>query len=165
MASKENLEAAFAGESQANRRYTSFAQKAEKDGFPNVARLFKAAAHSEAMHARNHLRAMESIQDTLENLKQAVQGENYEVISMYPDFIEEAQREGKQKAETTFKWAIEAEKAHEKFYNQAIEAVNSQKDLDNTPYFVCEGCGYTVAKEAPENCPVCGAPKKMFKQF
>lgn len=165
MATKENLEAAFAGESQANRRYTAFAQKAGKESLPNVARLFKAAAHSEAMHARNHLRAMGGVQNTLENLKKAAQGENYEAISMYPDFIEEAQREGNQEAKTTFKWAIEAEKAHEKFYNQAIEAVSSQKDLDETPFFVCGGCGYTVDKEAPETCPVCGAPKKMFKQF
>lgn len=165
MKSTENLRTAFAGESQANRRYEEFAKKAESEGYKNIARLFKAASFSESIHARNHLRVMEGVQNTIQNLIEAKNGENYEVTNMYPQFIENAQAEGNEEAEKTFKWAIEAEKAHEKFYQEAIDRISQGKDLDEIPFFVCRGCGFTVDNEAPDKCPVCGAPKKMFQQF
>ncbi len=161
---RENLQEAFAGESQANRRYLFFAEKADKEGHPQIARLFRAAAESETIHARNHLRVMGGIKSTKENLEEAASGEQYEFTKMYPGFIEQAKAEKNGDAETSFDWANKVEKIHHGLYQKALEAVKSGQEPKGEPYFVCQGCGYTVGGEAPEKCPVCGAPRKMFKR-
>ena len=162
---QKNLEEAFAGESQANRRYLFFADKADKEGYPQVARLFRAAADSETVHARNHLRAMGGIKSTQENLEAAVGGELYEFTKMYPVFIEQAKADSNQDAETSFDWANKVEKIHHKLYGKALKAVETGEKLKDEPYFVCQGCGYTVAGAAPDKCPICGAPRDMFKRI
>jgi len=160
----ENLETAFAGESQANRKYLFFAEKADKEGQPQIARLFRAAAESETVHARNHLKTMGGIGSTRDNLREAAEGELYEFTHMYPDFITQAKAENNQGAETTFDWANKVEKIHHGLYRKALENLEAEKETKDEPYFVCQGCGHTVAGEAPDKCPVCGAPKKMFKK-
>ncbi len=161
---QKNLEAAFAGESQASRRYLFFAEKAEKEGYPQVARLFRAAAEAETVHARNHLEAMGGIGLTKDNLKAAVSGEGYEFREMYPAFIEQANLENNKRAETTFSFANAVEKIHYGLYEEALKAVEAGQKLKDEPYFVCQVCGNTVAGEAPERCPVCGAPRTKFKR-
>ncbi len=165
MSSEKNLENAFAGESQANRKYLAFAKKAEKEGFKNVARLFRTAAESETIHAMNHLKAMGGVKSTLENLKAAVEGENYEKLEMYPKFIEEAEKEGNKRAERTFRWALEAEKVHADLYSKAVEAVEKGKDVELKDLYVCDVCGFTVEGEIPDKCPVCGAKKEKFRKI
>ncbi|AGK61549.1 Rubrerythrin [Archaeoglobus sulfaticallidus PM70-1] len=164
MSSEKNLEAAFAGESMANRRYLAFAEKAEKEGFKNVARIFRTAAESETIHAINHLKVMGGIKETLENLKVAFEGETYEKEEMYPKFIEEAKKEGNKQAERTFTWAIEAEKVHAELYKRAIAAVEQGKDVEVGDLYICEVCGFTVEGEVPEKCPVCGAKADKFRK-
>lgn len=161
---QENLQTAFAGESQANRKYLFFAEKADKEGYAQVARLFRAAAESETVHARNHLKTMGGIKSTRENLEAAAEGEYYEFIKMYPEFIKQAKAESNQEAETSFDWANKVEKLHHNLYQQALKALGEGKQLKDEPYFVCQGCGNTVGGEAPEKCPICGAPRKMFKR-
>ncbi len=160
----ENLETAFAGESQANRKYLFFAEKADNEGHPQIARLFRAAAASETVHARNHLQAMSGIGSTADNLQEAAKGELYEFTEMYPGFIEQAKTESNQGAETTFDWANKVEKIHHRLYQKILEDLEAGKEMKDAPYFICQGCGYTVAGEAPEKCPVCGAPRSMFKK-
>jgi len=160
----ENLETAFSGESQANRRYLLFADKAEKEGYPEIARLFRATAEAETAHARNHLKTMGGIGATRDNLQAAIEGENYEFTKMYPGFIEQAKAENNQAAQTSFDWANKVEEIHHGLYQKALKALEAGQQLKDDPYFVCQGCGYTVAGEAPEKCPVCGAPRKMFKR-
>jgi len=160
----ENLQAAFAGESQANRRYLFFAQKADKEGHSVIARLFRAAADAETVHAHNHLKVMGGIGSTRDNLEAAIDGEYHEFTEMYPDFIEQAKAEGNKDAEGTFNLANKVEKIHHGLYQKAKKALAGGEPLKDEPYFVCQGCGYTVGGEAPERCPVCGAPKKMFKR-
>ncbi|MFX0070380.1 MAG: rubrerythrin family protein [Candidatus Hermodarchaeota archaeon] len=162
--SLEDLKNAFAGESQANRKYLAFAQKAEKDGFPQVARLFRAAAAAETVHAHNHLRAMGGIKSTVDNLKEAISGEYHEFTEMYPEFIKDARNEGEKAAERTFNYANQVEKIHHKLYETALKAVESGKDLEKKEIYVCSVCGYTHENEAPEKCPVCGAAKKAFNK-
>jgi len=161
---QENLEVAFSGESQANRRYLFFADEAEKGGYLGIARLFRAAAESETVHARNHLKTMGGIKTTRENLQTAVGGEHYEFTEMYPGFIEQAKAENNSDAQTSFDWANKVEKIHHRLYQKALEDLEAGKQVTEGPCFVCQGCGYTVAGEAPENCPVCGAPRSMFKR-
>jgi len=160
----ENLQTAFAGESQANRKYLFFADKAEKEGHPQIARLFRAAAEAETVHARKHLQTMGGIGSTRDNLQAAVEGEHYEFTQMYPGFIEQAKAESNKGAETTFDWANKVEKIHHGLYQKALEDLEAGKEVKDVPFFVCQGCGYTVAGEAPERCPVCGAPRSMFKR-
>jgi len=160
---QENLQSAFAGESQANRRYLFFAEKAEKEGHPQIARLFRAGAEAETVHARNHLEAMGGIGSTKDNLKEAIQGENYEFTKMYPGFIEQAESDNNKRARITFGYANEVEKIHHGLYQKALEALEAGQQLKDEPYFVCPVCGYTVAGEAPERCPVCGTPGNRFK--
>jgi rubrerythrin len=159
-----NLREAFAGESQASRRYLFFAEKAEREGHPQIARLFRAAAEAETVHARNHLEAMGGIGTTKNNLEAAIKGENYEFTKMYPGFIEQAKSEGNKKAEITFGYANKVERIHHQLYQKALELLEAGGKLEDEPYFVCQGCGNTVAGEAPERCPVCGAPKSKFKK-
>ena len=160
----ENLQTAFAGESQANRKYLFFADKAEKEGSPQIARLFRAAAEAETVHARKHLQTMGGIGSTKDNLQEAAKGELYEFTEMYPGFIEQAKAENNQGAKTSFDWANKVEKIHHGLYQKALEDLEAGKEMKDEPYFICQGCGYTVAGEAPEKCPVCGAPRSMFKR-
>jgi len=161
----ENLKAAFSGESQANRRYLAFAEKADKDGYSQVAKVFRAAAAAETVHAHNHLRAMGGINSTLENIKEAIEGEYYEFTKMYPEFLEEAKAESHKEAIRTFNYANEVEKVHHRLYQQALEAVENGNDLEQKDIYVCPVCGYTHEGEPPETCPVCGASKKVFKKI
>lgn len=159
---EDNLKEAFAGESQANRKYLAFAAKADQEGFPQAAKLFRAAAEAETVHAHAHLRALKGIKSTKENLQEAVAGENHEFNSMYPGMIETAKAEGNKEAERTFHFANEVEKIHAGLYKQMLDTLESKED--SYSYYVCPVCGYTVGKEAPETCPVCGAKGKMFKK-
>ncbi|MEN6508612.1 MAG: rubrerythrin family protein [Smithella sp.] len=159
---EDALKEAFAGESQANRKYLAFAAKADAEGFPQAARLFRAAAEAETVHAHAHLRAMKGIRSTRENLQEAVAGETHEFKSMYPGMIESAKAEGHKEAERSFHFANEVEKIHAGLYQQMLDSLDIAKD--SYSYYVCPVCGYTVEKEAPDTCPVCGAKGKMFKK-
>lgn len=161
--SGEDLQAAFAGESQANRRYLAFAMQAEKDGKPMIARLFRAVAAAETIHAHNHLRAMGGIGTTEENLKTAIGGENYEVVTMYPEFIADAEKDDNKKAGTSFKWAWEVEKGHEQLFKQALAQLGSA--AGELEIWVCPVCGNTHIGTPPEKCPVCGTPGKRFEKI
>jgi rubrerythrin len=161
----ENLQAAFAGESQANRKYLAFAKKAEDEGFPQIARLFRAAAAAETIHAHAHLRAMEGVKSTADNLQEAIGGENYEVVSMYPPMLEQAIAEGDKRAEKSFKNALEVEKIHEELYRKAAEAYLSGKDAPATEYYVCPVCGYTHEGPMEGKCPVCNMPADRFEKI
>lgn len=165
MATQDNLAAAFAGESQANRKYLAFAQKAEADGYPQVAKLFRAAAAAETVHAHTHLRAMGGIQATAENLQAAADGEGYEFREMYPPFLKEAQAEGVKPAEFSFKFALAAEEIHYGLYQQALAAVNADQDLPERKIYVCKVCGNTVYGDVPDPCPVCNSPASRFTEI
>lgn len=161
----DNLQAAFAGESQANRKYTAFAQKADAEGYPQIARLFRAAAHAETVHALAHFRAMEGVGNTLANLQAAIQGEHYEVVEMYPPFIKDAESEGERRALRSFSYAWEVEKTHEDLYREALLLLEEgKKEEDEYDYYVCPVCGHTHKRNAPEVCPVCGAPGSRFEK-
>ena len=155
----EYLKEAFAGESQANRKYLAFAKAADSDGHPGVARLFRAAAAAETIHAHAHLKVMGGIKSTAENLKEAISGETFEFTKMYPEMIEAAVAEGDKKAERTFKYANEVEKVHAALYQKALDNIDDFPEVD---YYVCPLCGYTAEKEPPDKCPVCGAKKESF---
>jgi len=161
---EKNLQEAFAGESQANRRYLFFAEKADKEGHSQVARLFRAAAEAETVHARNHFNAMDGVGSTKDNLTAASMGEHYEFTRMYPPFIAQAEEENNKRAQISFNYANQVEEIHHGHFEQALGAVNTGQQLKDEPYFVCQVCGNTVAGEAPERCPVCGAPRSRFKQ-
>jgi len=160
--SEESLKAAFAGESQANRKYLAYAVKADKEGYSQVARMFRAAAEAETVHAHNHLRALNWIRSTKENLEDAIAGETHEFKSMYPEMIEAAKGEGKKEAERTFNYANEVEKIHAQLYQKLLDTLGSSQE--SYPYYVCPVCGYTAEKKAPGVCPVCGTKGEMFKR-
>jgi len=160
MATIDDLKAAFAGESQANRKYLAFAEKADKDGYPQIARLFRAAAAAETVHAHAHLRAMDGIKSTAENLQAAIDGENYEHVNMYPEFIAAATEEGHKRAQRSFEYAMTVEKEHEELYRQALESIDQVGE--DYAYYVCPVCGHTHPRTAPDTCPVCGAPGERF---
>jgi rubrerythrin len=160
--SDDALKEAFAGESQANRKYLAFAAKADQEGFPQAARLFRAAAEAETVHAHAHLRALKGVHSTKENLQEAIAGETHEFKSMYPAMIETARTEGNKEAERTFTYANEVEKIHARLYQEMLAHLESGKEVYS--YYICPVCGYTSEKEAPETCPVCGAKGKVFKK-
>jgi rubrerythrin len=162
MATSENLSAAFAGESQANQKYTAYAKKAEAEGHAQVAKLFRAAAAAETVHAQAHLRVMGEVKGTAENLEAAVGGEAAEFKEMYPQFAAAAESEGNKGAVMSFRNAMAVEEIHHGLYTEALKAVQSGKDMPAAPIFVCGVCGNTVIGEAPERCPVCGAPRQKF---
>jgi rubrerythrin len=154
----EDLKAAFAGESQANRKYLAFAKKADADGLTQIAKLFRAAAAAETVHAHNHLRAMDGVSTTDANLKAAIAGENYEWVTMYPEFIKDAEAETMKRALASFKFAFEVEKVHEALYRKALTALEAQQPLQEVDYYVCPVCGYTHEGPLEGKCPVCGTP-------
>ena len=161
---EENLQTAFAGESQANRRYLFFADKAEKEGHPQIARLFRAAAEAETVHARNHLAAMDGVGSTKDNLLAGAVGEHYEFTRMYPPFIDQAESENNKRAQRSFDYANEVEQIHHGLFEATMKAFDASQKQKEEPYFVCRVCGNTVAGEAPEVCPICGAPRDKFKR-
>ena len=161
----DNLKEAFAGESQANQKYLAFAKKSDKEGLPAIARLFRAAAAAETVHAQNHAGTMGIIVGTLDNLEAAAAGEAAEFREMYPGFIAQAEQEGNAKAKTTFDYANQVEQIHHALYSKAIETLGKGQDLPETEMFVCRGCGNTVEGEAPDKCPICGAPKSWFMRI
>ena len=164
MATGDNLQEAFAGESQANRKYLAFAKKAEADGYSQIARLFRAAAAAETVHAHAHLRVMGGVKGTAENLEAAIAGEGLEFQEMYPTFVAEAEAEGNKGAAMSFKNAMAVEEIHHGLYSKALETLEGGSDLPAAPMFVCGICGNTVIGEAPDKCPVCGAPKSRFAE-
>jgi rubrerythrin len=157
----DDLKAGFAGESQANRKYTAFARKADEEGYSQVAKLYRAAAASETVHALNHFRVLGGVKTTRENLDATIAGENYEVVTMYPEFIQDAEAEGNQAALRSFKYAWAVEKIHEQLYREALTSLGQATETFD--YYVCPVCGYTVAKGAPERCPVCSTLGSKFE--
>lgn len=161
MSTKENLKEAFAGESQANQKYRAFAKKAEQEGFKNVAKLFKTTAEAERIHAEGHLKALEMIGSTVENLQAAIEGETYEYNEMYPPMFDEAQKDD-HKAKVMFNFALKAEKVHAELYSKALEFVKNGKDIDTDNILLCPSCGYIAIGDIPEVCPICGTAKEKF---
>ena len=159
---EQNLREAFAGESQANRRYLAFAKQAEQDGYPQVAKLFRAAAEAETVHAHSHLRALGAVKGTADNLQEAIAGETHEFKSMYPAMIEAAKAEGNKAAERSFTFANEVEKVHADLYKKALDNLENQKDVN---YHICLVCGYTCEGNSPDKCPVCGAKGTSFRKI
>lgn len=156
---EKNLLEAFAGESQANRRYLAFAKQAEKEGYTQVAKLFRAASEAETIHAHAHLRTLGGVKSTAENLKEAVSGETHEFTKMYPSMIDDARQEGSKAAERSFTYANEVEKVHAALYQKASDNLNTLEEAD---YYVCSVCGFTCENEPPNTCPVCGSKSKAF---
>ncbi len=159
---ENNLKEAFAGESQANRKYLAFAKKAEEEGYKQVAKLFRAAAEAETIHAHNHLRELDGIKSTKENLAEAISGETHEFQKMYPQMIDDAEAEGNKSAQRSFAFANEVEKIHAGLYKKALDNLGSNPDID---YYVCQVCGNTVENEPPDECPICGAKKQAFNKI
>ena len=159
---EQNLLDAFASESQANRKYLAFAKQADKEGYPLVAKLFRAAAEAETVHAHAHLRALGGIKDTRENLKEAVSGETHEFKEMYPEMIAAAETEGNKAAERSFRYANSVEEVHAGLYERALKKLDNPDDI--SCYYVCSVCGYTCENEPPDTCPVCGAKAKAFSR-
>ncbi|HEY9205542.1 MAG TPA: rubrerythrin family protein [Candidatus Methanoperedens sp.] len=163
MTTQDNLKEAFAGESQANRKYLAFAEKADQEGYGQVAKLFRAAAAAETVHALNHLRVMGAVGKTPDNLKGAIAGETAEFRDMYPKFIEEAKKDKASDAVTlSLDVANKVEKIHAGLYKQALDNLGNNRETD---YYVCSICGNTVENGAPERCPICNAPKEMFRKI
>jgi rubrerythrin len=165
MQTTDNLKDAFAGESQANRRYLAFAKKAQEEGHSQIARLFRAAAEAETVHAHAHLRVMGGVKSTAENLKAAIEGEGFEFQQMYPGYIERAQEDGNKDAVISFSNALAVEKIHYKLYSEALQTLKTGADHPASDIYVCQVCGNTVLGQAPEKCPICGSPKYKFKEI
>ncbi|ABL65593.1 rubrerythrin family protein [Chlorobium phaeobacteroides] len=162
MSTTENLQNAFAGESQANRKYLAFAKKAEEEGLLQIAKLFRAAAEAETVHALAHLRVMGGIKNTAENLQEAIEGEEFEFTDMYPKYLVEAQQEGNKPAEFSIKNALAVEEIHHGLYSKALDAVKSGKDLPSGNIYICPVCGNTVENIIPDTCPICNVPGSKF---
>ena len=160
--STQSLKNAFAGESQANRRYLAYAKKADEEGLTQVAKLFRAAAEAETIHALNHLRIMGEIKSTAENLDAAISGETFEYKIMYPEYLSIAKQEGNRQAAWSFDVANKVEQVHAGLFSKALEALKSKKELAKVDYYICSVCGNTVEGAAPEKCPICGAPETKF---
>jgi rubrerythrin len=157
----DNLKEAFAGESQAFQKYSAFALKAEQDGMPNIARLFRLTAQAEKIHAEGHLKSMEGVGTTVANLKAAIDGETHEFTTMYPPMLRQAEGDG-HTAKRMFAYAVEAEAVHARLYGQALDAAKSGKDLGVTDFYLCPVCGYIEIGKAPDKCPVCGTLGTKF---
>ena len=157
----QDLKEAFAGESQAYQKYMAFAEKAEKDGFPNIARLFRTTARAELLHAHGHLKAMDGVGDTAANLEAAIAGETYEYQEMYPPMLERAEQAG-HPARKMFGYAVKAEAVHAELYRRALEAARAGRDLTETRFYLCPVCGHIEFGEPPERCPICGLPGEKY---
>lgn len=161
----QNLEDAFSGESQANRKYLFFAEKADEEGQRQIARLFRAAAEAETVHARNHLKELQGVRSTRENLGAAISGEHHEFTQMYPGFIKEAESEKQAGARRSFDLANQVEQTHHALFRAALDRLGQGQAAGEQPFFVCQVCGHTVEGAAPDRCPVCGASARMFKRI
>ena len=161
MDTTDNIKEAFAGESQANQKYRAFAKKAEQDGFPHIARLFRTAAEAERIHAEGHLRSLGGIGSTVDNLKGAIQGETTEYTSMYPPMLAQAEAQG-HRAKLMFGYALKAEAVHAELYNRALQAAQGGQDLAEAKFYLCPVCGNIEFGVPPEKCPICGAPAAKF---
>ena len=161
----ENLGYAFAGESQASRKYTFFAEKADGEGYKQIARLWRAAAEAETVHARNHLKVLKGIKSTKDNLLASIGGENHEFTEMYPGFIKQAEAEGQKDARSSFDLANRVEQIHHALFRGVLGMLEKGQTMAEKPFYVCQVCGNTVEGEAPAKCPVCGASQRMFKQI
>jgi rubrerythrin len=161
----ENLKTAFAGESQASRKYLYFAEKADKEGQSQIARLFRAASDAETVHARNHLKAMGAIGSIAENLETAISGEHYEFTQMYPGMIDQAKVENNNEAFKSFDWANQVERIHHGLYQQALSDLEAGNKKESKPFYVCQNCGNTIEGEAQDKCSVCGFSKEWFKKI
>lgn len=162
MSTIDDLKEAFAGESQANRRYLAYGEQAAKDGFPGVAKLFRAVAAAETIHALAHLRAMDGVGGTVANLTEAMAGEKHEFTEMYPPMLAQAETEGHKRAARSMRFALEVEKVHYDLFAKALAAVSGGTDLADVHTRVCPHCGHTVIGEAPDACPVCGAKGERY---
>lgn len=162
---EENLRSAFAGESQAHMRYLIYANKAEQENKPNIAKFFRAIAHAEEIHATNHFRTLGEMKSSEENIGVAVQGETFEVEEMYPAYQAVANLQEEKGAQRSITWAFETEKVHKDLYQRAKEAVARGEDIKIADVFICEGCGFTVEGMLPDKCPLCGAPQSRFRRF
>ncbi len=162
---EDNLKSAFAGESQAHMRYLIFAKRAEAEGFPNIARMFRAISYAEQVHATNHYNALGMIRGSSDNLQVGIDGETYEINDMYPAFYAVAQLQEEKGAMQAFNFALQAEKIHASMYQKAKQTVETRKDIQLGTMHICEVCGHTVEGEAPDRCPVCGASKDKFRKF
>lgn len=156
---EKNLKEAFAGESQANRRYLAFAKKAEQEGYKQVAKLFRAAAEAETVHAHSHLRALGGVKSTKENIQEAIAGETHEFKNMYPEMVAKAKADGIKQAEVSFDYANQVEKIHATLYEKAMAELGKNKEVD---YYVCPVCGNTVEGKAPDKCPICDTVGSKF---
>lgn len=165
MPTDENVQTAYAGESQANRKYSVFAEKAAAEGYPTVGKLFRAASEAEAIHAKRLLFIMNAVGSTEENLKGAMEGENHEFMEMYPPFVAEAKKDRKNEAAIVFTHAMKAEEVHANLYLQALESVRGGNDLDAGAIYLCPVCGNIEIGVAPEKCPICGVPARMFREI
>ncbi len=162
MSTEKNLKEAFAGESQANRKYLAYAKKAEQEGHKGIARLFYATAEAETIHAHNHLKALGEVKSTAENLQAGIDGETHEFDSMYPPMLEQAKAEGRKDAERSFLFAMKSEKVHADLYKDALENLDANEDAD---YYLCPVCGYIEKGNAPDTCPICGVKESMFIKY
>jgi rubrerythrin len=158
---EKDLKEAFAGESQAFQKYRAFAKKAERDGFPNVARLFRTTSEAESIHAAGHFKAMDGIGATVENLQAAIDGETYEFEQMYPPMIERAEAEG-HKAKRMFNYAAKAENIHAQLYKAALEAVERGEDLSEAEFYLCPICGHIEFGKPEVDCPICGTKASKY---
>ncbi|MBF0272360.1 MAG: rubrerythrin family protein [Magnetococcales bacterium] len=165
MSTQENLQYAFAGESQANRKYLAFASKAEKEGFAQIAKLFRVVAEAETIHAHAHLRALDGVGSTTENLQAAIAGEAHEFTHMYPGFVAEAKAEGHKRAIKSMEDAMEVEKTHHRLFEQALAAVLAGQDLPSMDIYICPVCGHVEIGQPPEQCPVCNVKKDKFTRM
>jgi rubrerythrin len=161
---QDNLKAAFAGESQANRKYLAFAKKAQEEGFSNIARLFRTAAEAETIHALGHLNAMDGVGSTADNLKAAISGETYEYTEMYPPMLQQAEADN-HKARRMFNLAAKAEAVHAQLYQMALQALAQGTDLAETNFYLCPVCGYIEMGQPPESCPICGTQQDRFSRI
>ena len=164
MATKDNLKEAFAGESQANQKYRAFAKKAEQEGFPNIARLFRTTAEAERIHAEGHLAALDGIGSTADNLAAAIGGETYEYTEMYPPMLKGAEDE-QHRAKRMFGYAIKAEEVHATLYKLALDAARQGKDLTESNFYLCPVCGHIEFGTPPANCPICGLAGARYVQI
>jgi len=162
---EKNLNEAFCGESKAAMKYQIYSEVAERNGYPNVGKLFRAISYAETVHATNHYRNLGMIKSTIENIEDAIAGEHYEVTEMYPVFNEVAKFQKEAGAETSTRYALEAEKIHESLYREALESVKEKKDIAPKEIYICPVCGYTVVGKPPDKCPVCGTDGTKFKKF
>ena len=160
----DNLKVAFAGESQANRKYLAFARQADKEGYPQIAKLFRAAAEAETLHALAHLGNLGGVGSTLENLRAAVSGETYEFAEMYPPMVEQAEAEN-HKARHMLGFANAAEKVHAGLFSQALQALESGADLSKMDVYLCPVCGDVEFGNPPDRCPICGAPASKYQKI